>query len=83
MVKQFLTKQNNIVIIEIKQEKLNRNSVFYNLMKENGVRPSSMSKYCIGTSLLNQNLKANRFKKNFRILDKNNKKISNIIIWNF
>jgi len=47
--------------------------VAINLMKENGVRPSSMSKYCIGTSLLNQNLKANRFKKNFRILDKNNK----------
>ncbi len=71
--KTISNKTNNIAIIEIKQEKLNRNSFFYNLMKENGVRPSSMSKYCIGTSLLNQSLKANRFKKNFRILDKNNK----------
>lgn len=65
-------KTNNVVIIELKQESLNRNSFFYKLLKENGVRPSSMSKYCIGTSLLNSNLKANRFKKNFRILNKIN-----------
>jgi len=63
---------NHIVIAEVKQEKLDRNSFFYKLMKENGIRPSSMSKYCIGTSLLNKDLKANRFKKNFRILTKNN-----------
>ncbi len=62
----------NIVIAELKQEKLNRTSFFYKLMKENGIRPSGMSKYCIGTSLLNEDLKANRFKKNFRILEKNN-----------
>ena len=65
-------KTNNVVIVELKQESLNRNSFFYKLLKENGVRPSSMSKYCIGTSLLNSNLKANRFKKNFRILNKIN-----------
>ena len=65
-------KTNYIVVAEVKQEKLDRNSFFYKLMKENGVRPSSMSKYCIGTSLLNEDLKANRFKKNFRILEKNN-----------
>ncbi len=62
----------HIVIAEVKQEKLDRTSFFYKLMKENGVRPSSMSKYCIGTSLLNKDLKANRFKKNFRVLTKNN-----------
>ena len=65
-------KTNYIVIAEVKQEKLDRSSFFYKLMKENGIRPSSMSKYCIGTSLLNEDLKANRFKKNFRILKKNN-----------
>ncbi len=65
-------KTNHIVIAEVKQEKLDRTSFFYKLMKENGIRPSSMSKYCIGTSLLNTDLKANRFKKNFRILKKNN-----------
>ena len=65
-------KTKNIVIAELKQEKLNRTSFFYKLMKENGIRPSGMSKYCIGTSLLNEDLKANRFKKNFRILEKNN-----------
>ena len=43
-------KTNNVVIVELKQESLNRNSFFYKLLKENGVRPSSMSKYCIGTS---------------------------------
>ncbi len=63
---------NQIVIAEVKQEKLDRTSFFYKLMKENGLRPSSMSKYCIGTSFLNKDLKANRFKKNFRILKKNN-----------
>ncbi len=63
---------NHIVIAEVKQEKLDRTSFFYKLMKENSIRPSSMSKYCIGTSLLNKELKANRFKKNFRVLKKNN-----------
>ena len=63
---------NHIVIAEVKQEKLDRTSCFYKLMKENSIRPSSMSKYCIGTSLLNKELKANRFKKNFRVLIKNN-----------
>ena len=63
---------NHIVIAEVKQEKLDRTSFFYKLMKENNIRPSSMSKYCIGTSLLNKDLKANRFKKNFRVLTKNN-----------
>ena len=62
----------HIVIAEIKQEKLDRTSFFYKLMKKNGIRPSSMSKYCVGTSLLNEDLKANRFKKNFRVLKKNN-----------
>ena len=63
---------NHIVIAELKQEKLDRTSFFYKLMKENSIRPSSMSKYCIGTSLLNKDLKSNRFKKNFRFLKKNN-----------
>ena len=63
---------NHIVIAEVKQEKLDRTSFFYKLMKENNIRPSSMSKYCIGTSLLNKDLKANRFKKNFRVLTKKN-----------
>ena len=63
---------NYIVIAEVKQEKLDSTSFFYKLMKENNIRPSSMSKYCIGTSLLNKDLKANRFKKNFRVLTKNN-----------
>ena len=68
----IVDKTNYIVIAEVKQEKTNRNSFFYKLMKENNIRPSSMSKYCIGTSLFNKDLKSNRFKKNFRILEKNN-----------
>ena len=65
-------KTDQIVIVEVKQEKLDRNSFFYKLMKKNLIRPSGMSKYCVGTSLLNIGLKSNRFKKNFRILEKNN-----------
>ncbi len=65
-------KTKNIVIAEVKQEKLNRRSFFYNLMRRYRIRSSGMSKYCVGTSLLNSDLKANRFKRNFRILEKNN-----------
>ena len=70
--KKLKEKTKNIVIAELKQERLNRHSFFYSLMKKNGIRSSGMSKYCIGTSSLHTELKANRFKRNFRILEKNN-----------
>jgi len=55
----------NLVIAELKQESLNRNSPFYSLMKEQEIRPYRLSKYCIGSIEMHgtESLKYNRFKK--------------------
>lgn len=62
----------NIVVAELKQENVNRNSLFFKLMKDNGVRPNSISKYCIGGLSLNPNLKQNNFKEKLIYLEKLN-----------
>jgi len=62
----------NIIIAELKQEKLNRNSYFYKIMRKNRIRKTGMSKYCFATSAIFPSLKSNRFKPNFAILEKNN-----------
>jgi len=62
----------NIIIAELKQERLNRDSLFYKIMRKNGVRKTGMSKYCFATSTIFPKLKSNRFKPNFTILEKNN-----------
>jgi hypothetical protein len=51
-----------LVIIEIKQAHTDKTSLVYQALKRNNIRPSSISKYCIGVSLLNENLKNNNFK---------------------
>lgn len=68
----------NLVIAELKQETLNRNSPFYVLMKNQQIRPYRLSKYCLGSiELYGRNqLKFNRFKKKLLHL----KKIENDII---
>jgi hypothetical protein len=55
----------NLVIAELKQSKLSRNSPFYQLMKTNYIRPYRLSKYCIGAIELykKKNIKYNRFKE--------------------
>jgi len=55
----------DIVIAELKQERLDRSSPFYQLMRKKGLRPYRLSKYCIGTIELHtkRKLKYNRFKK--------------------
>lgn len=62
----------NIVIAELKQEKMNRNVLFFNLMKLNGFPPYRISKYCTGIYLLNnlKDIKYNRFKEKIRKLEK-------------
>ncbi len=54
----------NMIILELKQEKLNRSSKLFQLLKKYNLRPCSFSKYCIGISLLTpqDKLKRNRFK---------------------
>ena len=70
--KKINNEYNNIIIAELKQEKLNRNSFFYKVMRENRLRKTGMSKYCFATSSIFPSLKYNRFKSNFSILEKNN-----------
>lgn len=52
----------NVVIAELKQIRLNRNSPFAEMAKKLKIRDSRISKYCIGSALLNEDLKHNRFK---------------------
>lgn len=56
----------NIVIAEVKQERINRNSVFMRILKENVIRTERISKYCIGNSMLYPTLKYNKFKSKIR-----------------
>jgi len=52
---------NNLIIAEVKQDKKNP-SAFISVMKELGIRPGSISKYCMAASFLNKQLKTNSFK---------------------
>lgn len=60
----------HIVIAELKQEDVNRNSLFFQLMKKNRVRPNGFSKYCVGAVTLNPELKFNNFKSKLLLIDK-------------
>lgn len=60
----------HFVIAELKQGNVNRDSVFYKLMKENEIRPYSISKYCVGAVSLNPKLKYNNFKEKLLLIDK-------------
>lgn len=64
----------NLIIAELKQNKLDRNSAFFSVMKKMGIRPYRLSKYCIGAIELygDSDLKYNRFKKKLLTLKKIN-----------
>jgi hypothetical protein len=64
----------NLAIAELKQERIDRNSPFYQLMKSRMIRPYQLSKYCIGVIELkgNEEIKYNRFKKKIRTIKKIN-----------
>ena len=59
----------NLVVIEIKKSKNNMDSAVNQLLKKNGIRPTSFSKYAIGSALMNPNLKYNRLKKKLSYLN--------------
>lgn len=66
----------NLVIAELKQEIVRRNSPFFDTMKKNGIRPYRLSKYCMGALELygSTTLKYNRFKEKLRRLKTINEK---------
>ena len=60
----------DIVIAEVKQEINDRNTPCRRLFKSKMIRQAKVSKYCIGMGLLYPELKTNRFKKKYLLIDK-------------
>lgn len=58
-----LKNYHDLIIIEVKQERINRNSIIIKTLKNVGVLPYSISKYCIGMANLYKDLKYNNFKQ--------------------
>lgn len=61
---------NQIVIAELKQQKINRTSTFYQTVKRLQIRNVRISKYCTGIILLNKNLRYNSFKEKLLYINK-------------
>jgi hypothetical protein len=59
-----------VVIAEVKQERFSYESDFIQQMRQLGIQRTSFSKYCIGVSLLYDDLKRNNFKPHIRHLQK-------------
>ena len=62
----------NLVIAELKQEKIDRTSPFFVAMKNRIIRPYRLSKYCLGAMALyeKEKIKINRFKRKYIYLHK-------------
>jgi hypothetical protein len=65
-------KLDRLVIIEIKQDKQSTHSNIYSLLKEKAIRPCSISKYCLGLTMMNSLPKSNVFKETIRKINKIN-----------
>lgn len=61
---------NDIVIAEVKQERMSRSSDFIRIAKEMSILPIRLSKYCISTLHLNPDIKQNRFKGKLLFINK-------------
>ncbi len=59
-----------LVIAELKQIKPDHASFFTNYMKQKQIRQNSLSKYCLGISILSKNIRRNNFKQNLVSLKK-------------
>jgi hypothetical protein len=53
---------NKLVIIEIKQDKLSKESMISNELMKQRIKGQGISKYCVGRALLDDNIKKNNFK---------------------
>ena len=53
---------NNLVIIEVKQDKNGNPARIVEVLKEHKIKKEGFSKYCIGRALLEENIKKNSFK---------------------
>lgn len=62
----------DIVVLELKQERLNRNSSLFKILRNKNIRKSKFSKYFVGVNLLYPEIKNNTFKETKLKLDKMN-----------
>lgn len=53
----------NVVIAEVKQARASRDSAIRQTLRDLAVRPMRISKYCLGSALLDPTLKRNNFKR--------------------
>ena len=60
----------NLAIIEVKRDRDSSPSNMTELLKENNIRASGFSKYCMGTALTNPAVKKNLFIKNMRYISR-------------
>lgn len=61
---------NGLIILEVKQDKGDKQSRIFDVLKNHALRPTSVSKYCVGISLLNEQSKFNNFKKTILMINK-------------
>ena len=66
--KNFTKKMDNLVIAEVKQDK-RAGSAFLEAMRKFRIREGSMSKYCLGVALTNEQVKKNNFKEKITSLN--------------
>ena len=62
----------NLVILELKQERINRQSPVYQSLSSMGIHPMRLSKYCMGMAKSDASLKQNIFKSKFNKISKIN-----------
>lgn len=60
----------SLIIAEVKQENRSRSSKIINVLRQYGIRESGMSKYCVGTALIEKELKSNNFKSKLLAIEK-------------
>jgi hypothetical protein len=65
-------KLQGVSVVEIKQERINRDSTIHRSLKKINLRPMRISKYCIGMVSLYPEIKYNRFKQKILHLNKIN-----------
>ena len=65
----------DIAIVEIKTDANAKSSPLYKALRDYRLRSSGFSKYCIGKSLLDNDLKKNAFKPKLRFIEKTLKTI--------
>jgi hypothetical protein len=59
-----------LAVAEIKREKRSGSSDLALILKKEDVRPMKFSKYCLGTAMLNPEIKSNRFKSKLLTINK-------------